>query len=329
MKTLYRTTGVFGVALLALTACEPAGDTTPEDDAQEDVDLDGAEDQGDRPGEIAGDDTEDEEAEEEGDEQPAESTRDVPDIGEIEEDMWESSTSQQSVTISGELSAALLEWDAPESQVEADPDDEDPDEDDADADEEEMLEVTVAGDLEGEGSIYRIGDVLDYVIFGDDVYQTVDSLVAEYEITQPEEAEVPEADEVREAFEEQGSWANWGQTGREYVETPEEFIRNFQEGFLAESGMESLSEIELNGEVDTQDGENVWVYRTEQEEDFLELVVLAEESEPLLMGVNYEIEGDEVRFSFSEWNDAEEPEEPEDDETIDPEETEEILQSLG
>lgn len=332
MSTFYRTTGLFGVALLALTACEPAGDTAPDDDAQEAVDPDGAEDQGNQPGEIAGD--EDEETEDSGDEQPAEDTREVPELADIEEDMWESSTSQASVSITGELSAALLGWDSMDAEAEAEQDGESEEgggeSEGGDSEgEAEMLDITVAGDLQGGGSVYQIGDVFDYVIFDDDVYQSVDSVVAEYEFTQPEDAETPESEEVRDAFETEGSWANWGEAGRDYVETPEEFIRNFEEGFLESSGMDSLSEAQLTGEVDTQDGENVWVYSHEEGEDFLEVVVLADENEPLLVGLNYDIEGNQVSIDFQDWNETDEPEEPEDEEVIEPEDAEEIVQSLG
>lgn len=329
MNTFYRTTGLFGAALLALTACEPADETTPDDEAQDAVDPDGAEDQGNQPGEIAGDDVDEEETEDTGDEQPAEDTRDVPELAEIEEDIWESSTSQSSVSITGELSAALLGWDAMDDSAEADQD-EDSEEDDGDSeDQSEMLDIAVAGDLEGDGSVYQIGDVFDYVIFDDDVYQSVDSIVAEYELAQPEEAETPESEEVRDAFEPEGSWANWGEAGREYVETPEEFIRNFEEGFLETSGMDSLADAELSAEVDTQDGENVWVYSHEEGEDFFELVVLADDSEPLLVGLNYDIEGNQLSLDFQDWNETDEPDEPEDDEVIEQEDAEEIVQSLG
>lgn len=336
MRTLYRTTGLFGVALLALTACEPADETTPDDDAQEAVDPDGAEDQGNQPGEIAGDEIdEDDETEDAGDEQPAEDTREVPELTDIEEDMWESSTSQASVSITGELSAALLGWDTMDAEAEADQDDESDQDEDSEEnngdseDQAEMLDITVAGELQGEGSVYQIGDVFDYVIFDDDVYQSVDSIVAEYELTQPEDAETPESEEVREAFEPEGSWANWGEAGREYVETPEEFIRNFEEGFLETSGMDSLADAELTGEVDTQDGENVWVYSYEEGDDFLELVVLADDNEPLLVGLNYDMDGNQLSIDFQDWNETDEPEEPEDDEVIEPEDAEEIVQSLG
>ena len=59
--TLYRTTGIFGVAVLALTACGPEDDGGQEgvdDAAQEETDPDGAEEQGDTPGEIADEDGE-------------------------------------------------------------------------------------------------------------------------------------------------------------------------------------------------------------------------------------------------------------------------------
>lgn len=318
MRTFYRTAGIFGVALLTLTACETAGETQPEQDTgQEGADPDGAEDQGNPPEEIADEDDEGEDEEE--DPESAEDSGEPPDLAEIEDDVWEASTAQDSVTITGHISPELLGWEDPGAVNDSD----------EEAAESDPVEVTSAGDLEGDGAIYQVGDVFDYVLFGDDIYQTVDSVVAEYEMAQPEEAESPDADEVREAFDSEGSWVNWGEAGQEYVETPQQFISNFQEEFLRSSDMDSFSELGLEGQSDTEDGEDAWTYRTEQGEDFVELVVLADHSEPLLMGLSYDIGGYEFQIDFSEWNDSEEPEEPEQDEVIPPEEAESIVQSLG
>ena len=111
MRTFYRAAGLFGVALLTLSACEPAGETGTDDPGQEGVDPDGADDQGNPPEEIADDEDEGEDREEDdADDQAAEDSAEVPDLDEIEDQIWESSTGQESVTITGEISPALLGW---------------------------------------------------------------------------------------------------------------------------------------------------------------------------------------------------------------------------
>lgn len=318
MQTVYRATGLVGVALLALTACGSADDDASDETAQEEADQDGTAQEADQEEADQGDGDPDQV------EDPQESSGDagsqVPDLADIEDEVWDASASQDSVNISGEMAASLFGFDSLSAE----------DDSDQQTGAAENVSVTVAGDGEGQGSVYRVGEVFDYVIFGDDIYQSVDSVVAEYEISQPPEGtEAPPSEEVRQAFEAEGSWANVGPAGRNYVETPADFVTNFHEGFLATSGLDSLSEAGLEGESDTRDGQNVWVYRMEQDEDFIELVVKADESQPLLNKLSYDMAGNEFSVNFSDWNEAEAPQEPPAEEVIDPEEVQVILDSLG
>lgn len=321
MHNVYRAAGLFGVALLALTACGSADEEMPEETAQEtaqdetaqngaaEEDTDSEEETG--PQDEAADETQ---------QGSGDDDAQAPQLAEIEDEVWDASASQDSVNISGEMAAALFGWDSLSAE-------EEPDEQ---AEGAENVDVTIAGDSEGQGSIYQVGDVFDYVIFGDDIYQSVDSVVAEYELSQPPEGtEAPTSAEVRQAFEAEGSWANVGPTGRDYVETPADFVTNFHEGFLATSGLDSLSDAGLEGASDTRDGQNVWVYRTDQGEDFIELVVNADESQPLLRKLSYDMGGNEFDVDFSDWNEAEAPQEPAEEEVIDPDEVGVILDSLG
>lgn len=321
MHNVYRAAGLFGVALLALTACGSADEEMPEETAQEtaqdetaqngaaEEDTDSEEETG--PQDEAADETQ---------QGSGDDDAQAPQLAEIEDEVWDASASQDSVNISGEMAAALFGWDSLSAE-------EEPDEQ---AEGAENVDVTIAGDSEGQGSIYQVGDVFDYVIFGDDIYQSVDSVVAEYELSQPPEGtEAPTSAEVRQAFEAEGSWANVGPTGRDYVETPADFVTNFHEGFLATSGLDSLSAAGLEGASDTREGQNVWVYRTDQGEDFIELVVNADESQPLLRKLSYDMGGNEFDVDFSDWNEAEAPQEPAEEEVIDPDEVGVILDSLG
>lgn len=332
MTMIWRSTAILSVGLLTLSACQPPADQTTDDPGQEDLDPSGAQDQGNRPGEIAGEDSEDQEGA-----QPDGSASDVPDFAEIEEEIWEESASQDSVHITGEVSPALLGWadaelDGPlEDEAGAgDPEDQETQEETDDPGDQaaEPVQLTISGNSEGEGSVYRVGEVLDFLIFGDDVYQSVDSVVAEYEHRAPEEVEAPSAAEIREAFEAEGSWADFGPTGREHVETPAEFMQNLRSGFLQSAELDALAEADLQGSVDTREGENVWVYTAEEQDAAVEIAVAAEEGEPLLQQLVLQVDGERFEVTFTDWNEASEPEEPAEEEVIAPEEVEALLQSL-
>lgn len=311
MQNVYRAAGLFSVALVALTACGSADEEPSEENTQEETTQESA-----APEET----TQEETGEEEPTQEETAQEEAAPELAQIEDEIWDASAEQDSVSISGEMTAALMGWDS--RSVDEDSEQQ--------SDGAENVDVTITGDGEGQGSIYRVGDVLDFVIFGDDVYQSVDSVVAEYELSQPPEGtEAPTSEEVRQAFEAEGTWANVGPTGRSYVETPAEFVTNFHEGILASSGMDSMSEAGLDGESETRDGQNVWVYRMEQGEEFIELVVNADESQPLLRNLSYDMSGNEFDVNFSDWNEAEAPQEPEAEEVIEPDEVQVILDSLG
>lgn len=322
-----KATGLTAAALLALTACQGVGDEGPDDGGQEGLDPDGAEDQGDRPDEIA-DDEDQEDMEDPEDE-------DVPDLEDIEDTIWESLTAQESVHIRGEISAVLLGLeDPPGSGLDQEEDDENAEgngeenEEDSLAEDLDTLPVTISGDVEGEQFRYTIGDVWDFVVFEEDVYQSVESIVVEYELEQPPGAEVPEPEEVREAFEEEGSWANWGAEGRQFVQAPPEFLSTVNTSLLDAEDVSSWADAELEGHAETRGEEEVWRYSREDAEGHLELVVLADEDEPLLVELSY-LSGDtEAELTFSDWNDVQTPERPDETEVIAPEDVQMLLQDL-
>lgn len=312
MNMLTRTTGLC-VALLALSACESADQETPEDPGQQSAAEETAPEEGVEPNE--GSNQEEDSEGGAGDDAPS-----VPQLAEIEGHIWDVATSQDSVSISGEVSASVVGWDHLESDENSD----------QHADGAERVDITAGGHSEGEGSVYQVGDVFDYVIFGDDIYQSVDSVVAEYELSQPPEGtDVPASEDVREAFEAEGSWANVGPVGRDYVETPADLIANFDDELRSVADVGSLSEAGLTGESSTVDGEHVWVYRSDQAEWFIELVVAADEEEPLLRQISYDLDGDWADVDFRDWNEAEAPQEPAVEEVIEPDEVQDILETLG
>lgn len=278
----FKTTGLLGIALLALTACggdEEASEETPEAEQADTGDDTGA------ATEPTDDPTEDE-------------TPDAPDIAEIEEAMWEASLGQETVTISAEV---------PTDSVGAASED-------ADA-ASGTMQIGISGDMEGDGYTYTINETLgDYLVFIDQSFQSVNSVVEEYEEVQVE-GQGPTPDELREELEPEGEWVDMTSLGVQ-LETPRQFIENFRSGLLSSAGLEDLSEWDADAETDTHEGEDVWVYSSENEGATVELLVLADEDEPLLMQVNSEAEGQATVVTFSDWNEVEDVERPEDDAVI-------------
>lgn len=325
MNTLHKTTCLLGVTLLALTACGPE----EEDSAQEGVDPSGAEDQGDTPGEIADEDGEEPDPEED---EGAEAG-DAPDLADIEDQLWENSTSADSVTITSEIPAELMNMSEPATEEgdEESPEAQDDEDNDAEEEDSDTLEVVVGGEMEGEGSVWQLEDLIDYAIYGggETVYQTVESFVAEYQEFQPDEAAGPDSDELLTALQEEGAWIDISGTVGGQIETPRQFIEDFRDSMLAEAGVDSLAETGISGETDTRDGEDVWVYREDSGDEFIEFVVIADEDEPLLAEINTDAEGTEMYIAFSDWNESEiAPDEPDEDEVIGEEELDAIGQSL-
>lgn len=344
---LYRSTGLLGVAVLALAACgdDPedttVGDENPDDTAQEDVDPDGAEDQGDTPGEIA--DEEDEEPEPEEDEEDDDAPAgDAPALAEIEEQLWENSASQDSVTITAEVPAALFGLDgALEDGEEEDLTAEDTEVEDSEAEVEdseaeqpagEPILVTVGGDMAGNGSVWEMEGLSEYLLFdnGETVYQPVDSFISEYRALQPDDAAGPDADELETALQAEGTWIDMTLTSGGEIETPQQFVEDFRSEMLASAGVSSLAELEIQGETETRDGQEVWVYREEDNEAYVEFVILAEADTPLLHSISMDVEEVQMDLSFTGWNESEDlaEDEPEEEDTITDEELNAIGESL-
>lgn len=294
-----KTTGLLGVALLTLTACGGGGDDaateTPEAEqaaAEENESESGA--------------TQDEEAE-----VAEEDIQDAPTIGEIDESIWESSLNQDSVTISAEVPASSLGAAT----------------EDATPTEGENIQIELSGNMDGDGYSYTINETLgDYLIFSDQAFQTVDSVIEEYAQAQVED-QGPSPEELRREVETEGEWVDITSLAAQ-LETPSLFIENFRTSMLSSAGIEDLSEWDLEPELDTRDGEDVWVYSEETADATIQFVVKADEAEPLLMEVHSETEGQETLVTFSDWNEVEEPERPEEDVVISEEDFMSIAESL-
>ncbi|WP_120006410.1 hypothetical protein [Nesterenkonia muleiensis] len=326
-NTLLRATGLFGVAVLALTACTSgedgpaAGEDDPTGDTgQEDLDPEGAEDQGDTPGEIADDPDE------------------VPALADIEDSLWENSRSQDSVTVLSDVPAAVLgvqESDGEDAlgdlEDEGDDAEAEPDEDAAE-EAPENIDVIIGGDMLGDGSVWRVEGLMDYLLYdtGETIYQTVGSFVEEYREFQPDEAAGPSADELEAELASAGSWVDVTSTLVDQVETPERYIEHIETEVLAAAGIELFSEIGFSGEAESRDGEDVWVYLHEEDGESIELVVLADREEPLIRELSMEFEDAQLSITFADWNESEglAEEEPDEEDVISEEELDAIGQSL-
>lgn len=324
-KTLWRTFGIFGVAVLALTACgdqeEPPG---------------GGEDTEDSPGQESPT-PDDPDQDNESDVEVPEG--ELPELEDIIEPMWESSMSQDSVTITSNVPAELIGIQEPEGQLPEDLEDqqegaEDPeaDQDGAEGIEEsvaENVEVIIGGDMRGDGSVWYVQGLRDIVLYdaGERIYQTVDSFIQEYQHFQPDEAAGPSADDLEAALEEAGTWVEVSTGMAELLETPQQYMEFIEEELLASGGIESL---EFSGESDSLDGEAVWVYRHEDDEATVEITVLAEAEEPLILALSLDSDAESVSITFNDWNSSEglATDEPREDEVISEEDRDAIAQSL-
>lgn len=304
-----KATGLFGITLLALTAC--GGDEDASADAEQ-ADTEQPDTETESGDEIeAADEATEEPTEEEG--------PDAPDIAEIEDAMWDSSLNQESVTISAEM---------PMDSVAAASEGTEGTEGSEDSEEAAgTIQLGISGDMEGDGYAYTINESLgDFRVFLDQSLQSIDSVIEEYEEVQGEE-QGPSPEELREQLEPEGEWVDITSLAPA-LETPREFIENFRSSMLSSAGVEDLSEWDAETETDTHEGQDVWVYSSENDGATVEFVVLADEDEPLLMQVNSEAEGQETVVTFSDWNEVDEVERPEGDVIISEEDFLVIAESI-
>lgn len=289
-------TAVLSIAALALAGC---GEEDPREDEnpQENLDAEGAEDQGVASDEIA----------------ENQDDQEVADLAEIEDDIWESSMDQSSVSINmvaGLERGHQLFGYAPEFFE----------------GEGESFVLSVTGELEGESSA-----VLDYtpdfevLSFGDDAYQSVDAFVFDYQAQVPPEVE-PEVDaeELRAALSAEGEWIDVSGAEPSVPRTPAAVLEMLRAEITETLEVDSLAELELETSLDTREGQNVWVYSNEE----VELAVLADQESPQLIGLVLPGEDADLEVTVTDWEEAGTPEQPEDDTVIQDEQLQQILNDL-
>jgi len=325
-QRLFASTVALSIATLVLAGCgeDPREESTPATN----TDPSGAADQGNAPEGIAGD---------AGDAQAV-------GMADIEDEIWETSLDQENATftVTGGLQSGqeLLGYNPevfqaePGAESENDESENDETEDaeseDADAEDEssetevsnETFELLVTGQIEGD-SATELNYSPDYSVmtFGDETYQSVDGFVFDYEAQIPAEVE-PEVDaaELESALLAEGDWVDVSMSEPPVPRTPAELIETLRERLDETVDGASLADLELESSVDTRDGENVWVYFNDQ----VEIAVLADESNPLLVGLILRGE-DELDVAVTDWNESTTPESPEDETVIADDQLQEIL----
>lgn len=360
-RRIAKATGLVGVGMLALTGCEGTAEEQQDvqEDGQEGADPDGAEGEHPEPDEIA-----DDEDEEDDDEEDGVGAAEAPDLADLEDEIWEAALDQESVHLhvtQEEMPEELVEEFEDDDAAAplrsgADADERDPDDhglddggpDDAGADEDGTdedgsdgdrndepsagdpeVELTYTGDLAGEGSSaeYSYGEFGGverqgtFLSFGDAQYQSRDGFISDLLLSAPEDAEIPE-EEIAEAFDR--DWIDHSDFEIMMNYTAEQHIEEIRDNLSLVIQEDSLADLDAEGSEGTHEGEDVWIYET----DDIELIVLADEDEPLMLSLDIGIEGIESSVLFSEWNESESPEEPEEDEVYTAEEALDLVEQL-
>lgn len=218
---------------------------------------------------------------------------DVPELAELEEAMWETAAAQQSVTVTMEMPAGAAGLTPLHRDLEDD----------------STVEILVSGELAGADMRYSTFGY-EVLIYGDLVYQSVDDVVDSTFVTGPnaEDFDV-DAEEVRRALSDQGSWISLPAAQyADAVETPETVIDRLRQEYESRGGAADFDA----GQAQTRDDVEVWVYTSEQSE----IVITADHDEPLLREVNTVEDDHEIHGTFTEWNSVELPAEPEGDQII-------------
>lgn len=305
---LVKVAGVSMAGLLALSACASVeGGGEADDDSQDQT-------------EATGEETAEDEGVPEEEEAPEEA--EVPDFEDIADDVFDAMEAQDNVTIVGE--GAIWEDEVDDLT------------EDGDADAEQSF--TVRGDIGGEDSEVDMlmgGESMNIISVDGQVFvpSTLVSLALHAEAEAYGEEDLVDWDALNSDLE--GTWMDGSTvylTGGFTADDMEEMsvstiLEEFREGFEDETdedddedGLGSFGEAP-EGELDERDGQEVWVYS----EDDTEVVVAADEEEPLLLTVeSVDQDGNDVLLTFDDWNETE-VEAPEDGNVLDDTDFEDLL----
>lgn len=283
--------GIATAALLTLSACGGSGDEEPEGEDQ------GAEEAADESDEAETSDQDEAEgasAEEDGDTDDAAAAEDADDTDAADVDEvpdWSEVTSL--------ASAAMEEAESVSMQISA-----------------PYAGAIMPNDPEEAGDV-EVGDPMVQEvtgeIFGNATYvETIDGTETTFHFQGPETILISLEDELA-AAEEQGTPIRFtaDDVDGDYVDYSQELGGqiNFV-NFISETQAAMLEFDAPEGEGDTRDGEDVWVY-TEGED---EAVLLADSEAPLPLLLSFDVNGETYEFQLSDWDSAEVPEDIDQDE---------------
>lgn len=320
-------TGLVSVGMLTMTACVGIDDQEAPEEEQDDVDQDEAEDDTDAAGQDA-----DQDAEED-------ALAEAPALEDIEDDVWEASLDQESVSLriaQDQMVGGSEELEDIDDIDDIDDDDEDDDplQDEEDiedsAEDDGEIELRYSGEMTGEGSAmdFTLGDVDgmefqgEYLTFGETIYQSTEGFITDLLVGAPEDVEVPDPDDIEDAFE--LNWVDHSDFQTTLNHTAEQYLEEIRDNLDLLLGEDELADLDAEASEGTHEGEDVWIYETDE----VEIIVLADEEEPLLLHVDVDYDGIESSIEFSEWNESEEPEEPDSDDVYSAEEAMEIVEEL-
>lgn len=202
----------------------------------------------------------------------------------LQEQLWDTMLSAESVTIEGEVEAGEAELDELFDGI----------------DEDERGEIALTGALDGTHSemTYTAGEGHSFAqraVDGVEYFRGEDFAELFHSGLDEEIAEAVDEDFIDDLIADQ--WVQIAEDGGA-VFSAEDFLRTWQR----ELDGEDVAGI--TAEEDTREGEPVWVYSDEEGET--EYVVAAE-GDPVL----FELRDEESHYTFGEWDAAELPEEPE------------------
>lgn len=222
----------------------------------------------------------------------AEAPTEAPSFGEIQDEMWEAMLAADSVTIEGEVEAAEADLDELFEGI----------------DEDAVGDIRISGSLDGSDAemSYSAGEGNTFTqrtVEGTEYFRGEDFGALLLDELDDEVAELIDEDFLNSVMEDQ--WVEFSADGSGSAYSAEDVFTGWQAD-LAGEDLDGLT-----GEVQERDGEHVFVY-TVEEDDEREYVVAAQ-GEPYLLAWQDE----DSRYVFSEWNEAGEPEEPENVITLD------------
>lgn len=221
-----------------------------------------------------------------------EAPEEAPTFGEIQDEMWEAMQAADSVTIEGEVQAEEADLDELFDGI----------------DEDAVGDIRISGSVDGddaemsysagEGNTFTQRTVEGTEYFRGEDFGTL--LLAELD---EEVADAVDEDFLNSVMEDQ--WVEFPAEDGGGAYSAEDIFAEWQSDLEGE-GLDGLT-----GEVEERDGQQVFVY-TAEDDDSREYVVAAQ-GDPYLVAWQDE----QSRYSFSEWDEAEEPEVPENIITID------------